>query len=738
MDDLYELEKINSSQRTEVGEKAIALNQLFQLGFPIPSGIVVGSQVLARLLGEENGFSPFSQCNLDLSSYQALQETAQQLSEQVTKAELGKKWWEELEEKIADWETTTVILRPCLILPSAQAPVSGLLESQCVPCATDQIEWGLKQVWQSLFRARSLFYWQQQNLDWEELGLAVMIQPIASAIASGTLKITETQWQIQAVRGLGHSLVRGEVLPETYEINPKTQAVQLHQRGYQTRIYYLNPLLEVKSLTEEAGEEILTSEQISQLIQVAKQLHPTINQQAHCEWTFFPQSLQQRQKSTSQLYLTQFSVREKTPTEVTVSAPSAPNLILKGIGAATGRATGNVYVIGKDDKQVFPSGGILVAKNITTKSLPLVKSAAGLITEWGGMTSHGAILARELKIPAVVGVQGATDTLQTEEAVTVDGEKGEVLRPSLDQETPVEEDFSEKRETPPLATQLMVNASQPDRAVELAQSPVDGVGLLRSELMLLELLGQNSLETWLSRDYREAFIEQLASLIGQFASAFFPRPIFYRSTDWLSLQEEDSAFLGERGTYSYLQNSDFFSAQMFALQHLQQQGYTNINLILPFVRSVEEVKFCKKLLTEMGLKDTCQIWIMAEVPSVVYLLPAYIEAGVEGITIGTNDLTQLLLGVDREQGELRKKYNECHPAMLTVLKTLITKAREGGIPCSICGQGVVLYPDLVEKLVRWGITGISVEESGIETVSSAIARSEKRILLEAARKHIQS
>lgn len=738
---LYDLETVNSAHREWVGEKAIALSQLLKEGYPILPGIVVGRQVLRSLFEEVGGLHSLSELNLDLNDYESLQQVAQELSQKIDQVNLPQKWCEEVYQKVAPWNSTVIILRPSLIVPSSENYAYSLLESSPCFCNTEEIAKGLKKVWKSLFRGQSLFYWQQQGIPWEELGLAIIMQPMASAIASGNLNLKEQQWQIQAVQGLGYSLVRGEVLPEIYEINPTTKQVQLHQLGYQTRIYHLNPLVSFSSLQENGKKAILTSQQLSRLIEIADQLQRHTDQNIYCEWTWLPESNQDGEKSTSGLYLTQFSIYSPASAENTMSVESTSPVIVKGIASAKGRATGKVYILGRDDEKTFPPGAVLVAKSLNTENLSLIKLAGGLVMESGGMTSHGAILARELNIPAVVGVKEATDILQQESEVTVDGDKGEVLRPSQGEKPGDEENLSWQRwefqgSVPLIATELMINLSQRDRATAMARLPVDGVGLLRSELMLLDLLEARSLSAWLSVDHRDDLIDQLASFVGQFAEAFFPRPVFYRSTDWLSVQEKNSP--SDRGTYSYVKNSDFFSAQMFALRHLQDQGYSNINLILPFVRSVEEVEFCKTLLTEIGVKKSCQLWMMAEVPSVVYLLSEYVAAGIEGIAIGTNDLTQFLLGVNREEEEGREQYNECHPAMLKLLRELIEKAKAEKIPCSVCGQGVVLYPKLLEDLVRWGITGVSVEASAIETVYSAIARSERRILLEAARKQLDS
>ncbi|MDR9403505.1 MAG: putative PEP-binding protein [Halothece sp. Uz-M2-17] len=744
--DLYDLDSINPSHRPAVGDKAIALSQLCQQGFPIPSGVVVGSEVLRSLLSGEEALLPLKNPASEANDYQRLQKIAQDLSQVVHELKLDSDWLAQLDQKLAAWEKPTLIFRPCVVFPSPHPPVSGLLMSHCCLCEKDEIEKGLKRVWRSLFCARNLFYWQQQGITWDHLGLAVLIQPIQSAIASGTFSVREQQCYLQAVQGLGHSLVWGEVSPETYHIDLTTHEIKSHQLAYQTRIYQLHSSLEVQTVEKDAEKAILTSRQFSELMNLAVSLQQKTRQNFRCEWTLFPDSHSEKgDENRFNLYLTQFSLEgmmftkqdwqskdlnvEKSPTAKT------SRVLVQGIGSATGKARGTVYVVGKDDDQTFPPEGILVTSRVNTQLLPLIKQAKGLIIEEGGVTSHGAILARELKIPAVVGAVGAVEVLAGETEVMVDGDQGEVLRPTLAEEktvtTPI---VGEKTERTVLATQLMVNVSQRDRAPILAQLPVDGVGLIRSELMLLDLLAEKSLASWLSASSRDQFIQRLADGVGEFAQAFFPRPVFYRSTDWLSVESSDIPLLGARGAYSYCRDPDFFSAQMFALRHLQQHhGYNNINLILPFVRSVEEVEFCKSLLTEIGVEKSCQLWMMAEVPSVVYLLPDYVKAGIEGIAIGTNDLTQLLLGVDREQSSFQARYNERHPALKAALKVLIQTARSQGISCSVCGQGVVLYPELVSDLVRWGVTSISVEESGIEETYRAIARSEKQLLLDAAR-----
>jgi pyruvate,water dikinase len=176
--------------------------------------------------------------------------------------------------------------------------------------------------------------------------------------------------------------------------------------------------------------------------------------------------------------------------------------------------------------------------------------------------------------------------------------------------------------------------------------------------------------------------------------------------------------------------------ELAALSQVYASGYTNVHLMLPFVRDVEEFVFCRRRVEQAGLAGNpdFQLWIMAEVPSILFLLPDYVKAGVQGISIGTNDLTQLLLAVDRDQGQLGSTLDGRHPAVKQAIKQLIQTSRAMGIPCSICGQAPAQYPELIDLLVQWGITSISVDGNDVERTYMAIARAEQRLLLEAARR----
>ena len=510
----------------------------------------------------------------------------------------------------------------------------------------------------------------------------------------------------------------------------------------------------------------LQKEYLQQLIELANLLVSELGTNYTIEWTITEET------PAPKLYLTK------------VSAPqfAIPHLhFIKAIGAGTGRVTATAHVVNSLlPPEELPKKVILVAQAIAPDWLPLMQQVAGIITEQGGLTSHAAILARELGIPAVVSAKDATVLIQTGERLLLDGDRGEVYRVReeaehqgeqrqgkqrkqgelfLEQRKRGKQDISSFALQPPLplysqqspnlpmiATQLLVNLSQPSLIEQVQSLPVDGVGLVRSELMVLTILEGQHPNSWLSSGRKAQLLERWSEQIMQFARAFAPRPIFYRSLDWRShellsfnhIPSSPHSMLGERGTFAYLQNPPVFELELAAIAAIQQAGYSNLHLLLPFVRTVEEFSFCRQKVEQAGLtqKPQFQLWIMAEVPSVLFLLPEYVKAGVQGISIGTNDLTQLLLGVDREQGQLAKVLDERHPAVMMAVAQLIKMAKDAGIPCSICGQAPAQYPEIIEKLVEWGITSISVEPEAVSRTYQAIALAEQRIILEAARRQI--
>ncbi|MFM6202084.1 MAG: putative PEP-binding protein, partial [Dolichospermum sp.] len=758
--------------RAKVGVLAFYLSKIQQRGYPVLPGFVVAADVLTQFLEDINSSEsliadlPHSSLHLDVNNWQQLQQVAGRLRQEIISASVPLLWVRKIFAAAKQWPGSSLILRPSLAISTHQEikNVDGLLDSVFCACEEAEISAALKLLWSQLFRAKSLVYWQSVDITLPQINLGVLVQPVDSCIASGILNINPLAYDIEATWGDCLAITNGEVLPDIYYIEPQTGVVKERQLGNKILAYGLD------HGTHLAGEELQTSsdyclplyllsasqqqeyalpeEFLQELIVLGNRLIAELGTTLTVKWKLVSSDL------VSKLYIT----------EVTISQVIKPKIqFIQGIGAARGRIIANAYILNSAQKSLqVPKGVILITSVITPDYLPLLQGVVGIVTEQGGLTSHGAILARELNIPAVISATGATNIFQSGEKLLIDGDQGEIYRLTAEEENlsiaEIEKtmdvqktsdhqfhQFHQFTNLPIIATKLMVNLSQPQLIQQVQSLPVDGVGLLRSELMILNILQGKHPQEWLLEGKKKELLELLSEEIIQFARAFLPRPIFYRSLDLpaynltsfnTNLPPSPSSIIGERGVFSYIQNPAIFELELQALAIVQASGYRNINLLLPFVRTVEEFIFCRHKVTEFGLikNHQFQLWIMAEVPSVLFLLPEYIKAGVMGISIGTNDLTQLLLGVDREQEKLATIFDENHPVVMKAISQLIKMSQTGGISCSICGQAPALYPEIIDKLIEWGITSISVEPQAIEKTYKAIARAEQKLILAAARK----
>jgi pyruvate,water dikinase len=296
------------------------------------------------------------------------------------------------------------------------------------------------------------------------------------------------------------------------------------------------------------------------------------------------------------------------------------------------------------------------------------------------------------------------------------------------------------------STRLYVNLADPTQAADVAARDVDGVGLLRAEVMLVEALGGTHPKQLLAEEKRDAIVERLAKPLATIAEAFYPRPVIYRAMDFRSNEfralrggdqfepEESNPMIGYRGCFRYVGDPDLFVAELLAL-HKTRRTHDNVHLMIPFVRTAWELRECLALLdrSPLGSDRTLQRWIMAEVPSVVWRLKDYAALGVTAISIGSNDLTQLVLGVDRDNARLARLYDERDPAVLAAIKRIVREAHRHGMTASICGQAPSVHDEYADFLVRCGIDSISVTPDAIERTRLNIARAERRLVLERAR-----
>lgn len=768
----------------EVGEKALLLSRLHQQSFPVVPGSILGATGWEHCLDQvlQGAMAPLADLgNLSLENPLALQSTATTLRQALLEVPLSLDLTPFLEQTQATW----LILRPSLsLLQPMQSvlpgDVLGLIPA-CL-CAADPaaLTTALKQLWADGLRAQNLIIWQKFCQSLHQVRLATLIQPLYPAQVSGTLILERQTSYLEAVLGLGLALSLGEAIPARCRV-PQTASSSFDwQLGYQERVYWLR---DQPSRVSSGGifmqhrdhPELscpLTTVQVEELLQLGRQVRSHWGQAVRLEWILHNDA----QTGKPAIAITQITpwIEPPAPTLPLVSPSPSPlaslpqfplvRVVVQGIGAAPGKVLAPAVVIqaGVPETPTLPPGCIVVLTDLQPELGMRLQGIAGIVTVRGGVTCHAAILARELNIPAVVGAPQATELLSSGDALWLDGDRGAVYvvpedaaaRPLFSEgglASPQEVSLPAVPEFAPIdagrtQTQVMMNLSQVQRLADLPLDQVDGVGLLRSEWLLIDALEgkhpQQWIEAGLAAELQAKIVEKLTPIL----AALAPKPVRYRSLDlrWPTARSDEispgqrslpvnsvvepNPMLGVRGTFSYQLDSRLFDLELAALAELQQQGHTNLQLMLPFVRTVEEFSICRQWVDRAGLSQAkgFQLWIMAEVPSVLFLLPAYRQAGVQGIAIGTNDLTQLLLAVDRDQPVMASAYDERHPAVLAALAHLIQTARQEHLTCSICGQAPVRYPELIDALIQWGIDSISVEASAIAPTRRAVLAAEQR------------
>ena len=405
-------------------------------------------------------------------------------------------------------------------------------------------------------------------------------------------------------------------------------------------------------------------------------------------------------------------------------------ILLKGACASPGTAIGKVVVVlSPKDAHAVQVGDILIAPMTTPDFVPAMKRAAAIVTNNGGRTCHAAIICRELGIPCIVGAARATDLLQSGQVITVDASNGTVYEGSVAIAAP-EISNSPSVET---RTKIYVNLADPDLAEKIASEPVDGVGLLRAEFIAAHI-GEHP-RAMLESGRGAEYTERLAQGIRAFAKAFAPRPVTYRTTDFKTNEYrnliggetvedlEENPMIGFRGCFRHLADAEIFKLETDAIVKVQKE-FSNLRVMIPFIRTPDELRHIKTVLTQNGV-DSEAVWIMVEVPSTVILLDDFLDIGVGGVSIGTNDLTQLVLGIDRDNAKYAHVFDERNPAILWCLEKIITTCKRRNIPVSICGQAPSFYPDLTAKLVKWGITSVSISPDMIHQTRNVIAKVER-------------
>ena len=750
-------EELSRDDVDYAGGKGANLGEMTAAGLPVPAGFVVGAYSYA-LFCDRGGLRDRIEERLsaiDVDDTVALETATNEVREMVEAEPFPEEIVSEIRDAYVELaggrDDPPVAVRSSATAEDTEAAsFAGMNETFLNVRGPDEVVDAVRRCWSSLFGARTVFYRAKQGFGQADMDIAVVVQLQILSTRAGVMFTIDPasgdhdRLVIEGSLGLGESVVSGQVSPDRYVVNKED--LHILKRDVKRKELVIEPLPDggtrTRELTaEEATRPVLSDEEVMEIAKLGIRDERHYGSPQDTEWAFDEEGiawmLQSRPVTAS-----------GGDADAKLAEPEGEALV-RGLGAAPGAGSGPVKIIselsqGNDLKE----GDILVTHMTAPDWVPLMRRSAAIVTDSGGMTCHAAIVSRELGIPCVVGAADATSRLRDGELVTVDATHGAVYEGEIAVAT--EERVDGGGVLPPgpvTATQLLVNLSEPSQIERAAKLDVEGVGLLRAELMVIEALEGRHPRLLIEQGKGEEFVERMGAALTKFAEGFAPRPITYRTIDFRSNEfkgleggdrfepDESNPMIGYRGALRYMREPDLFGLELAAIKRVWDAGHTNFHVMLPFVRTPRELTACRNQMRDAGLLDLpeFELWVMAEVPSVYFHLPRYAELGVKGISIGSNDLTQLMLGADRDSEAVAELFDERDAAVADYLRLLIPRAKELGLATSICGQAPSVHREYAQLLVEAGIDCISVNIDAVDKARNLIAAAERRVLLDAAR-----
>jgi pyruvate,water dikinase len=761
-----------------VGGKNANLGEMISSSLPVPPGFAVTAYSYEKFIKEthiaEKIYEIINETVTDKNDpkqYDAASKKIRKLIEKSAVPEKIKKAvksaYRELNKKLNLKNTFVAVRSSATAEDLPGASFAGQQETYLNVKGPDDLIDKVVKCWSSLFTPRAIFYRNEQGFAHDKVFISVGVQKMVNSRAAGVMftlnPVTgETdEIVIEGNYGLGETVVSGAVNPDDFVVDKKTLKIKERRIARKTVQYIRDPktgaTVHLDVPEDKQKQPCVSEKEILKLGELAKRIERHYGSAQDIEWAIdkdlsFPENVfivQSRPETVwSGKPMEKAQVEEKRPEEKL-------KVVVKGLAAgkrAYGVGVAKVVLSPEEAADTMQKGDILVTDMTNPDFVPFMKIASAIVTDKGGITSHAAIVSRELAIPCVVGTETATEVMKTGKEYTVDARNGIIYEGLLREATEATAEASGSLvavadSVPVTATKIYMNLGVPEKIDDYKNLPFEGIGLMRTEFILASAIGEHPLH-FVETGEGQKFVDKLAEGVATVARAIQPRPVVVRLSDFKTNEYrdlkggdkyeivEENPMLGWRGCSRYISKwyKEAFRLECQAIKKCRTEwGLKNVWVMLPMVRTLWEAEKVLAIMKEEGLERSrdFKVWFMAETPSIAIMADKFSKM-VDGYSIGSNDMTQGILMIDRDSERLGQMgyFDERDPAVKRIIAHLIKVAHENGCTVSICGEGPSNLPDFAEFLVRAGIDSISVNNDAIVATKKHVASVEQKIILE--------
>jgi len=781
-------ENLRKTDIPSVGGKNANLGEMINVGIPIPPGFAITAYSYKKFIEKtgisENIYETIKETVKDLNDPKQYEEASKKIRELIEATPMPKdiggairSAYEELCRKLGSSDVFVAVRSSATAEDLPDASFAGQQETFLNVRGVRHLLENTVKCWSSLFTPRAIFYRTEKGFAHEKVFISVGVQKMVNSKAAGVIFTINpvtgdpSQIVIEGNYGLGETVVSGAVTPDDFVVDKNTLKI-IERRIAKKTIQYLRDPNTGKTVhlnvpVEKQEQPCLNDEEIIKLAELAKRIEQHYGKAQDIEWAIdsdlsFPDNIfivQSRPETVWSLKLAQVPAKGEAegmkPAEMLKVIVKGSPAGKRGFGIGVAKVVSNP----EEAAKVMQKGDILVTDMTNPDYVPFMKLAGAIVTDKGGVTCHAAIVSRELGIPCVVGAENATKLMVTGKEYTVDSRSGVVyegIMPTLTEQL----SSSTGATTPPntvtggmfqpvpvTATKIYMNLGVPEKIEDYKDLPFEGIGLMRIEFILASYIGEHPLYL-IETGQSQKFVDKLAEGMATVARAIQPRPVVVRFSDFKTNEYrelkggekyeivEANPMLGWRGCSRYISSwyEKAFRLECQAIRKCREEwGLKNVWVMLPVVRTTWEAKKCLEIMREESLERSrdFKVWFMAETPSIAILADEFSKL-CDGFSIGSNDMTQGILMIDRDSERLGQMgyFDERDPAVKRIIAHLIKVAHENGCTMSICGEGPSNLPDFAEFLVRAGIDSISVNNDAVIATKKLVASIEQKIILE--------